>query len=154
MLKKDKIKTKMFDARISPVVPATSHLEEPRWYWDPQQSITVIGFQLNPEVIALNEFDSGHISVEVDVSLVPKMVQDGSLYREAAAIFYRSGTVGIGVSEVIFGEMLVWRHLFFPEGKGVDLDAGDFLYINTFHDNTMANNQEVKFRALIYYLER
>lgn len=119
-----------------------------------QDDITVIGVTLNVELNPLAELDSGILEIIADVSRAASMSMPGAIVELQSYIAGRSVTVGIGTSEVCIGDPISEIHVMFPPGYGIDMNDGEYLYLNYFIANGMANDHSGYIRATVYYVER
>lgn len=123
--------------------------------WLPLDKVTIIGVLGRVSVTDdADGWDSGNVSVKLDVSRVAQYGADGSLLEVAANVICREATVGINANQTVIGDPQEHTLLMFPEGYGIDIDDNVPIYINIDWVNRMANNHRVSVAALIYYVER
>ncbi|MBA7589432.1 hypothetical protein ES708_31517 [subsurface metagenome] len=124
--------------------------------WLLQDNITVIGWYARAKVTPDSNWDSGYQSAHTELSRAGIISQEAMLFRLSARIQCGSTTMAATVENGLIGDNENNLVTMFPEGYGIDLDDGEYLYLHHTSNNTMgvANGHVGSSMVCIYYVER
>ncbi|MBA7589347.1 hypothetical protein ES708_31429 [subsurface metagenome] len=152
--KNKQIKTKYLVVSIDNVAGVNTGTTTLAWLL--QDNITIIGWYLRAKVTPDANFDSGYQSVHAELSRAGIISQEAMLSRISARLQCGSSTMATVIENAVIGDNENNQVVMFPEGYGIDLDDGEYLYLHNTSNNTMgAGNGHVGSSiACIYYVER
>ena len=136
------------------ITDAASHYLNAMTTWLVQDRIRIIGVQLEMGwhfVGAISQGQGGG-RMHVDVSRVGVENQDGVLLGAHSVLAGAVETGGISMT----GKL--WDHVMamFPEGFGIDMDPGEYLYLNGSYRLDAIDGGTISFgtHCIVYYVER
>lgn len=123
-----------------------------------QDDITVIGCYVEARIRwqASPAFDEGQAYVRCEFSRVGVMTNDGAFLAADARCVYGTELVGATNVAITIGNLKDTQTMFFPEGYGVDIDDGEYLYMNMAGINEIisAGSITVFGEITVFYVER
>lgn len=138
--RKVKTMTLMAEANV-----AAAAIESPQAVGTFQDDVTVIAAYIAVHAQVNAAMTTGALRNHADVSRIGQYAQNGMLtYAIAQASFF------VGA----FGPSVGNAQIEYPDGKGMDFDDGDAIYLNCNFINTDAAGHAGSARCVIHYLER
>lgn len=124
----------------------------PAQTWYVPDDIRIVGVQIKCSSAVSGTLQDGAIHTHAELSTAGDRALDGNIVEAESNCHFETEAIGMG----FMGDPNQTSILMFPEGYGIDVDEGEYIYLHMgcFCDMLSAGTHEHASYGTIYYVER